>query len=158
MREQFVVLVRHGIAEDKGTKNDFDRELTEAGAKKMKKIGRALATVFPDADTIYSSPLVRAMQTAERIADAYGSKLRISQTDALRSEATVAYFRELIAHAGGENIICVGHEPNLSTIVEELADARIVMKKGGCCGLRFSSSGSAQLEWLAPPHILTGAD
>lgn len=146
----FVVLVRHGIAEDKGGKSDFDRELTEAGAKKMKKIARVLAEIFPEADTIYSSPLIRAKQTAQHIADAYGSKLEISETDALRPEATPAYFRELIKHSGGENIICVGHEPNLSTITHDLTGANIVMKKGGFCGITWPSD----LEWLVPPSVL----
>ena len=147
----FVVLVRHGIAEDKGGKSDFDRELTDAGAKKMKKIAKVLAEIFPDADTTYSSPLIRAKQTAQHIVEAYGSKkLEISETDALRPEATPAYFRELMKHAGGENIICVGHEPNLSTIVHELTGANVVMKKGGFCGIQWPS----ELEWLVPPHVI----
>ena len=146
---QFVVLMRHGIAEDKGGKNDFDRELTDAGAKKMKKIARALAEIFPDADTLYSSPLVRAMQTAEHLASAYRGEIDVQQTDALRPEATFAYFRELIAKSGGENIICVGHEPNLSGIVRELTGANVVMKKGGFCGIRDGA-----IEWLVTPAVI----
>lgn len=153
MSGQFIVLVRHGIAEAKGAKTDFDRKLTDAGVKKMKKVARALAAAFPDADTIYSSPLVRAMQTADCIVEAYDTRLKVAETDALRPEATVAYFRELLEHSGGENIICVGHEPNLSAIVMEMTGARVVMKKGGCCAIR-----SGSLEWLAPPRILTGGD
>lgn len=148
-REPFVVLLRHGIAEDKGAKSDFDRELTEVGSRKMKKIARALAEILPDADTLYSSPLVRAVQTAERVAAAFGGKLSIQQTDALRPEATFAYFRELLANSGGENIICVGHEPNLSNFIREMTGASVVMKKGGFCGVR-----SNQLEFLLTPAIL----
>ena len=56
----FIVLLRHGIAEDKGTKPDDERELTEVGHKRMKQIARGLARLFPKAEGIISSPLARA--------------------------------------------------------------------------------------------------
>lgn len=161
-KEQFVILLRHGIAEDKGSEDDFDRKLTAAGAKKMKRVARALERIFPDADTIYSSPLVRAVQTAERVAKAYGSGLKINETDALRPEAEVAQFREMLAQAGGENIICVGHEPNLSHIMLEVTAmapaGQVSLKKGGFYGVRFYANGDARLEWMIAPRIVVDHD
>jgi phosphohistidine phosphatase len=161
-KEQFVILFRHGIAEDKGSEDDFERRLTGAGAKKVKRVARALARIFPDAGMIYSSPLVRAVQTAERVAKAYGSGLKINETDALRPEADVAQFREMLAQAGGENIICVGHEPNLSHIMLEVTGmspaGRVSLKKGGFYGVRFSAGGDAQLEWMIAPRIVVDDD
>ena len=156
-REKFVLLLRHGIAEDKGKTSDFDRALTAAGHEKMKRIARTLPEMFPDADTIYSGPLLRAVETAEHVAEAY-SKVEVTQTDALRPEAKAAAFRDLLAATGGDNIICVGHEPNLSTImlaVTGLSDSgRVTLKKGGFYGVRFDSDGDGKLEWLVPPRVL----
>ncbi len=118
--------------------------------------------MFPDADTIVSSPLVRAVQTAERVAKAYGSALTIDETNALRPEADVAEFREMLAQAGGENVIGVGHEPHLSRIMLEVTAmspaGRVTLEKGGFYGVRFSASGDARLEWMIAPRILMDND
>jgi phosphohistidine phosphatase len=154
--DKFIVLVRHGIAEDKGTKADADRELTDAGVEKMKEIAMALARIVPDADTIYSSPLVRAKQTAELVARAFDPPLAITETEALTPRARIAAFRELLSHAGGETIICVGHEPNLSMILNELTGMppdSVNLKKGGSYALRMTGP-DAQLEWMLAPRIL----
>src|SRR6267154_2541713 len=79
-----IVLLRHGIAEEKGGgKPDEERRLTREGHEKMKRVSRALAGILPDADAIYSSPLVRAYETAEWVAKAYEKKLEIETTTAL---------------------------------------------------------------------------
>ena len=78
----FIILLRHGVAEEKGIKPDRERRLTDDGNRQMKRTARALAALVPDAEAIYSSPLVRAYETAEWVAKAYG-KLRIETTAAL---------------------------------------------------------------------------
>ena len=47
---------------DKGTKPDAERSLTATGHQRMKKIGKAIAEIFPKAEVILSSPLLRATQ------------------------------------------------------------------------------------------------
>lgn len=157
-REQFVVLLRHGIAEDRSDNgSDFNRRLTDAGSKKMKLIARVLAGVFPHADTIYSSPLVRAQETAQHVAEAYGTALPVTTTDALAPSANGKQIRELLERAGGENIICVGHEPSLTLMMLELTAAGsamgVALKKGGFFGIRYAG-GRGHLEWMVPPRIV----
>ena len=79
---KFLVLLRHGIAEDPSPgKDDLDRELTATGRRRMDAIAAGLARIFGEAEAIYSSPAVRAMQTAERVAKELG--LKIAKSDAL---------------------------------------------------------------------------
>jgi phosphohistidine phosphatase SixA len=67
--ERFIILLRHGLAEERGDKKPDDlRELTGEGHRTMKKIGRGRVEIFPKAETIVTSPLRRALQTAERLA------------------------------------------------------------------------------------------
>ena len=66
MKEKFVVLLRHGIAEPHGSRPDEERELTDEGRRKVKEIAVKLTEIFPDVDTIISSPLVRAVRRREQ--------------------------------------------------------------------------------------------
>lgn len=157
-RDKFIVLLRHGIAENRAAdKDDFDRRLTDIGNQRMKRIARALVRIFPDADTIYSSPLIRCVETAAWVAKAYGGEIGVMETDSLTPGSTIKEFRELLSQSGGENLICVGHEPNLSTVMLEVTGMRsgyAVLKKGGSYGIRLSPSGEGQLEWMLPPRIV----
>jgi len=157
--EKFVVLLRHGIAEPHGARADDDaRILTETGNRRMKQIGRGLAKRFPKADVIYSSPLIRCVETAEWVEKAYGSSIAVKTYSALAPDAGVDDFRALIDGSEARRIICVGHEPNLSTtmlgVTKMSSDGVIELKKGGCYGIRMFGDGVAQLEWMLPPRVL----
>ena len=158
MSEKFVLLLRHGIAEPKGTKDDEKRSLTESGNRRIKKIAAAIAELFADADAIYSSPLVRCVQTAQWVAKAYDSRLRVKELDSLRPGSDPAELREFLDNAAARNIIFVGHEPHLSATMLHLtrmhSDAEIELKKGGSYGVRIDGDGTASLEWMLPPRIL----
>jgi phosphohistidine phosphatase SixA len=158
-QEKFIVLLRHGIAEPHGAREDDDaRILTDTGNRRMKQIGRGLAKVFPKAEAIYSSPLIRCIETAEWVEKAYGSAVHMKTTDALKPGADVEAFRALLKRIKAHYIIFVGHEPNLSTTMLAItglqADATIELKKGGCYGLRIDTGGAAQLEWMLAPRVL----
>lgn len=157
--ERFVILLRHGIAEPHGAlANDEARILTETGNRRMKQIGRGLAKRFPKAEEIYSSPLVRCVETAEWVEKALGPAVVFRTTDALKPGAGVEDFRTLVTSSKARRIICVGHEPNLSTTMLALtmlsSDGGIELKKGGCYGLRLFDDGSARLEWMLPPRVM----
>jgi len=156
--EKFVVLLRHGIAEPHGARADDDaRILTKTGNRRMKQIGRGLATRFPKAEVIYSSPLIRCVETAEWVEKGYGSSITFKTSDALKPDATVDDFRALIDGSTEKRIICVGHEPNLSKTMLAMtkmnSEGGIELKKGGCYGIRIVADG-AQLEWMLPPRYL----
>ncbi|MEA2235850.1 MAG: phosphohistidine phosphatase [Thermoanaerobaculia bacterium] len=157
-QDKFIVLLRHGIAEPHGAREDDDaRILTKTGNRRMKQIGRGLAKYFPKAEVIYSSPLIRCIETAEWVEKAYGSAVHMKTTDALKPDADVEAFRVLMNRIKARYIIFVGHEPNLSRTMlamTRMSDGEIELKKGGCYGLRLAADESAQLEWMLPPRVL----
>src|SRR5687768_13625549 len=76
--ERFVILLRHGIAEEaEAAKKDADRSLTERGHARMRSIARGLERLAPDMQAIYCSPYLRAVQTALWVAKAYRSEIEI---------------------------------------------------------------------------------
>lgn len=157
--EKFVVLLRHGIAEAHGARaNDEARILTDTGNRRMKQIGRGLARRFPKAELIYSSPLIRCIETAEWVEKAFGASVVLRTTDVLKPDGDIDDFRAIVAASQARRIICVGHEPNLSMTMLALtmmtADSAIELKKGGCYGLRLLADGTARLEWMLPPRVL----
>ena len=143
----FAVLLRHGIAHPRGTKPEEERDLTDAGHRKMKGSARGLAILFPKAEVLLSSPLIRCVQTAEWVAKAYGGKLKIETRDELRPEGDRAALRKLI---GDKPVIIVGHEPWLS---ESIQQPDLELKKGGIYGLRVEGD-ELKLEWMIPPRAL----
>ena len=156
-----IVLLRHGIAKEKGGgKPDEERRLTREGHEKMKRVGRALAAILTDADAIYSSPLVRAYETAEWVAKAYDGKLEIETTTVLAPGHDPDEFRALLRRAGKKNCAYfVGHEPHLTSLMLALAnmhaEGELSLKKGGCYGLDIESADSpAQLRWMLAPGLL----
>ncbi len=157
--EKFVVLLRHGIAEPHGARaNDDERVLTSSGNRRMKQIARGLVKRFPKAEAIYSSPLIRCIETAEWVEKAFGSAVVLRTTDVLKPDAGVEDLRTLVTASEARRIICVGHEPNLSTtmlaVTKMRSEGAIELKKGGCYGLRLFADGSARLEWMLPPRVL----
>jgi phosphohistidine phosphatase len=156
--ERFIVLLRHGIAEDASAeKKDEDRGLTSEGHARMKEIARGLERVLPRAQVIYTSPLLRAVQTALWVSKGYKSRVTINTTDALAPGASAKDFRAFIDSVDERRVIIVGHEPNLTRSMAALTDvagAKLELKKGGCYGVRILGDGSATLEWLLPPRVL----
>ena len=155
-----IILLRHGIAEDKGDKPDAERRLTHEGNEKMKRVAKALAEMFPGADAIYSSPLVRAYETAEWVAKAYRGKLEIETTSALAPGHDPEEFRGLLRRSGGrECAYFTGHEPHLTTLMLALTETRtesdLSLKKGGCYGVDLDDpAATGRLRFLLAPALL----
>jgi phosphohistidine phosphatase len=150
--------LRHGIAEDVGPEGQGDagRRLTKAGAAKMRDAARGLRRLGLRIDTLLSSPLARAQQTAEIVARELGPELLLS--DALAPGCDVARLFGLLGeHRAAERVMFVGHEPDFSSIVGDLTGgSRIEIKKGGLArvDLEALDAGSGTLIWLLPPKAL----
>ena len=156
-----VVLLRHGIAEDKsGDKPDEERHLTADGHEKMKRVAKALAKMLPGADAIYSSPLVRAYETAEWVAKAYDRRIDIETTAALAPGHDPAEFRDLLRRSGmKECAYFTGHEDDLTTLMLTLTETStqsdLSLKKGGCYGLELDSpTATARLRFMLAPGLI----
>lgn len=157
--ERFIVLLRHGIAEDPTPeKKDEDRSLTAEGHARMKEIARGLSRVLPKAQAIYSSPLLRAVQTALWVSKGYQSRAAVTTTEALVPGASTKDFLALIASIKERRAVIIGHEPTLTDDLRALVELnqwdRVELKKGGCYGVRILGDGTAVWEWMLTPRIL----
>jgi phosphohistidine phosphatase len=158
-------IVRHAIAVERGTpgyEDDSQRPLTDAGAKKMKKITKGLERLGVQPDVILTSPYVRARDTAKILADRYNMTDKIFFSENLIPPGSFeSLVFEIHEKYDLENIALVGHEPMLSSLISWLTtgdtDARITLKKGGVAYLTSDSlhqDGRATLEWLLTPSLM----
>src|SRR5215468_10053071 len=96
-------------------KKDEKRALDKEGIEQCGYVGRALAALDVQVDTVISSPLKRSTQTASLVGNEMGYEGKLQIDPALRPQATFAEFRKLLdKYARQEAIMVVGHNPNLS--------------------------------------------
>jgi phosphohistidine phosphatase len=158
-------IMRHGIAVDRGSagfSDDSKRPLTPEGKKKMKEITAGLVGLGFDVDWIVTSPLVRARETAEIVADELGSRVPLDLCDELSPggspEALITY---LARQPKRKRVLVVGHEPDLSELAARLIGAgrhaNLAFRKGGCCLITFDEfppKSPGQLVWWLAPKLL----
>lgn len=153
--------LRHGIAvePDEWTGHDFDRPLTHDGIERMKCEARAIADFSLQLDVIVTSPLLRARQTAEIVADRLKLRDEIVEdkrlADGFDSKRLSAILSE---HDNAEAIMLVGHEPTMSaTIGRIIGDANVELKKAALAGVALSDASATRgtLICLIPPKVLT---
>lgn len=161
-----LLIIRHAIAGDreewaKSGQSDDLRPVTGEGARRMRRGAAGLARVIPTIDVLASSPLLRAAQTAEIIARAYGG-LPVETVDALAPDGRrSALLHWLRAREEASTVAIVGHEPGLGQLATWLltgvAESHIELKKGAACLIRFGrkpAAGAGLLVWSLTPGQL----
>jgi phosphohistidine phosphatase len=153
--------LRHGIAvePDEWTGHDFDRPLTHEGIERMKCEARAIADLSLRLDVIVTSPLLRARQTAEIVADRLKLRDEIVEDKRLADGFDTKRLSEILGeHDKADAIMLVGHEPTMSaTIGRIIGDADIELKKAALAGVALSDASAARgkLICLIPPKVLS---
>lgn len=159
-------LMRHGLAANLGAggvTRDSQRPLTPKGQRRVEEIAQALQRLELDFDVIVTSPLLRARQTAEIVADTLGLRQHLHVSAHLAvppdSPKLVQQINGLRPRPG--SVLLVGHEPHLSEFAGWLIAGEpgpaITFKKGGLARLdvRILEAGRcASLVWLLPPRLL----
>jgi phosphohistidine phosphatase len=145
-------LLRHGEAEPHDARPDADRRLTDRGREQSRVAGRALAALKVRFHLAFTSPKVRARDTALLACEALG----IEPIDhaALFAGFDVADAVELMAAAGADQrVLVVGHEPDFSQVVHDLTGARIDLKKGGVAAVRLDGTRGELIGLLRPREL-----
>src|SRR3982751_3771319 len=113
-------LLRHGEAEPHDAKPDPERELTARGQDQSRAAGRALAALTLTFQAVYTSPKVRARDTALLACESLGEHEPVVTPDG--------------------RILVVGHNPDFAQVVFDLTGARVDFKKGGVAGIRLEGT------------------
>ena len=120
-----VTLIRHAEAGDDAPRDEA-RALTARGREDARRLGRALARRGVEFSLMVTSPLVRAVQTAEIVAAELGYHDRITVTELLVPEGTASRLVGFLRSTGRElemertSIALVAHEPILSALAAAL--------------------------------------
>jgi phosphohistidine phosphatase len=145
-------LLRHGEAEPHDARPDAERRLTDRGREQARVAGRALAALKIQVHLAFTSPKVRARDTAVLACEALG----VEPIDhaALSAGFDVADARELLA-AGGpdQRVLVVGHEPDFSRFVHDLTGGRVDLKKGGIAAVRLDGTRGELIVLLRPREL-----
>jgi phosphohistidine phosphatase len=148
-------LLRHGDAVPHDSRpTDAERELTPRGERQAEVAGRALARLGTEFDACFTSPKVRARDTARLACAALNTEPVEESSLAAGFDSDAA--RELLAAAGSEDgrILVVGHNPDLSQVVSDLTGARVDLKKGGVAAVKVTGARAGELLVLLRPREL----
>ena len=150
--------LRHGKAQPSVGGNDDRRQLTDEGIAAIRAAAPLWRRLNLRPDVVVSSPLPRALRTAELACDAIGGTAMASER--LRPGAQWADFgRTLAEHPDARRVLFVGHEPDLSSTVSLLTGASSVrMRTAGLACVEFygvPEPGAGELAWLIDPDLYT---
>lgn len=156
-----IYLLRHGIAEDaRAGQSDSSRALTDEGRDKLARVLRRAAGAGASPSLILSSPLRRAIETAEVAAREFSYKGKIVQTHALVPEASpFDLWEEIRSRREEPSVLLASHEPLMSSAVAFLLHSpslHVDMKKAALVRVdcdRFGPEPSAVLKWMLTPGI-----
>lgn len=155
-----ILFVRHAEAEDREgfQGEDLDRPLTRRGVQRFRAALKNLAPRIDAPEAIVSSLAVRAVQTADLVARAFGVDEVLTSAD-LNPGASPAAIRRVIGQFRDVGTLAVvGHEPDLSSAISALcAGGRLSLdlKKGAIACVEFAG-GSGALAWIVTPRVLGG--
>ena len=127
-----IILVRHGESADKQAgQTDFERVLTDRGQHSIRQLGKCFnqENIFPN--HIFSSPVIRAKQTAALIAEVINFLDPIEYEDSLNIGSDSDYL-DIITNAAG-TLIIVGHNPTISFVTGKLVGYSTSLLPGQAC-------------------------
>ena len=153
--------MRHAEAEDFSVgrhSSEDQRALTKDGIRKLRELGPKLRLIIGVPDAVLSSPLLRACQTAEIVAQELGYKSEIEVTAALNPEAEPEALLSVLQKQ--ERVLLVGHLPHLPELARFLLGTSVTafsLKKAGLCSIETTQkvrAGCGILKWLVSPKLL----
>jgi len=160
-------LVRHGVAAERvASREESERPLTPEGIRRARAVARRLRDAEVHFDGLFTSPLVRARETAQLLHEAGVASAPVESALLAPGGDFDAWLRWLATwrRGGGVRLGLVGHEPELGEWAERLLWGQVrhqlVVKKAGLIGLVLPGSGSpvgrSLLFLLVPPKLLLG--
>ena len=147
---------------------DVRRPLDKEGKEHCLRLAHVLNALKVTFDLVVSSPLKRSLQTAQLVATETGYETQILMSKALAPEATFVEFQTLLQQSGErENLLVVGHNPNLQAFLGSLLAVNVEgetprgvpqvrLRKGALARLSMTKAqrGSVTLTSVLDPRIV----
>ena len=157
-----LLILRHGEAGRHSlSPGDSKRSLTSEGRQEIVDLSNGLKSLGIKLDKVFTSPLLRAKQTAEIVTKSLKYKGTIEDLNSLKPEGNRLEFYSVLSKLKQESVIlAVGHEPYLSEMISEAisqSGCRINLKKAGMARIRVISTLpkiKGELRWLLTPKHL----
>ena len=153
-------LIRHSIAENISfDKKDFDRELTEEGKFVIKKSSEAWKNYVGNVEVILTSPLIRAIQTAEIISSNLQEIPNLIKDNNLGTGSRTADLIDILNSLEYKNVVVVGHQPDLSQHLNNFCGTgsfNLAFPPASLAKIEFDNSikyGRGRLIYFIPPII-----
>jgi phosphohistidine phosphatase len=156
-----IYLLRHGIAEDAGPRTpDSQRQLTDKGRHRLAAVLKIARRAEVQPGLVLSSPLIRAVQTAEMAREILETEAPVQLTPALVPEASPQeVWQELRGLRTFDEILLAGHEPLLSQLTSWLLGAPALQVHMGKAALvsiemdNFRGDPRGILNWMLTPRL-----
>jgi phosphohistidine phosphatase len=144
---------------------DAKRPLDKEGKRHCLHLAHVLNAMKVNFDLVVSSPLKRSLQTAQLVGTEAGYEAKILISNAVAPAAKFEQFQRLLREcAAYENVLIVGHNPNITTFLGHLIagplaperDVRtppIRLRKGSIARLTLQR-GPATMQWLLDPRLV----
>lgn len=140
-----LVLVRHGKAEkERDGSSDLYRELTPDGRHALEIAYPRTFSLLEDYDdvNVWSSPAIRAMQTAQVVATALSvDGIEVDQT--LYDQNVDAILSQIVT-TPEDTVVIVGHVPSLDIVASRLLGRDVRLNKGAALALELSQPPAAE--------------
>ena len=153
-------LIRHSIAENISfDKKDFDRELTEEGKFVIKKSSEAWKNYVGNVEVILTSPLKRAIQTAEIISSNLQEIPNLIKDNNLGTGSRTADLIDILNSLEYKNVVVVGHQPDLSQHINNFCGTgsfNLAFPPASLAKIEFDNSikyGRGRLIYFVPPIV-----
>ena len=158
------ILFRHGIAvnREEWTGKDGDRPLTDKGKRRVKLAAAGLRRVNVRPTHLFTSPLIRAVETARLLHGSFGGRIPLQLVDELLPESVPEKVISLLHNLPRDSCaLCVGHEPQLGLTASALlsggSSPAFPLKKAGACLIELLAPvkpGRGRLIWWLTPSQL----
>src|SRR5262245_43108306 len=160
-----IYLLRHGEAvtkDDPSIASDADRPLTFEGLKRTRQAAEGLKALEISFDAVFTSPWLRAQQTAEIACDALGLREKLMDMEELAGDRSIEeVMNALVRYTSLSNIMLVGHNPLLPHLAAYLlslsTSMEVDLKKSGICAIevaRIPPKNPGTLLWMMSPRHL----
>lgn len=140
--------------------DDASRPLSDKGHRQARALAGFLSARRFGVDAVVSSPKLRAVQTAEPVADAIGLDVKVD--DRLAERLDIDRLEGILDSARGRRVMLVGHDPDFSELAATLSGASYLpLRKGALVRIDVPlpvQPAGGIVRWLLPPEVVAATD